>query len=216
MFWPQRTFRPRKNAPVGAKGAQLKQHIDATLGSGNLREAVQLPPGEDLHEWLAVNTVDFYNTISLLYGTLSEYCTPETCPTMCAGPKYEYRWADGVKIKKPMECSAPRYVEYLMEWVESRVDDQNLFPQAPGAPFPKNFQDVVRKIFTRLFRVYAHVYHSHFQRICQLGAEAHLNTCFKHFIYFTGAFQLVKKEELAPLQELVDGIMGHVGSAPPP
>lgn len=39
------------------QGAQLKKHIDATLGSGNLREAVRLPPGEDLHEWLAVNSM---------------------------------------------------------------------------------------------------------------------------------------------------------------
>lgn len=38
------------------QGQQLRKHIDATLGSGNLREAVRLPPGEDLNEWLAVNS----------------------------------------------------------------------------------------------------------------------------------------------------------------
>lgn len=38
------------------QGAQLQKHIDATLGSGNLREAVKLPPGEDINEWLAVNS----------------------------------------------------------------------------------------------------------------------------------------------------------------
>ncbi|MCI01958.1 MOB kinase activator-like 1-like, partial [Trifolium medium] len=69
-------------------GAQLRKHIDATLGSGNLREAVKLPPGEDLNEWLAVNTVDFFNQVNLLYGTLTEFCTPENCRTMTAGPKY--------------------------------------------------------------------------------------------------------------------------------
>ena len=67
---PPPQHRPKKNAPVGSKGAALKQHIHATLGSGNLREAVLLPPGEDLNEWLAVNTVDFYNAISMLYATL--------------------------------------------------------------------------------------------------------------------------------------------------
>lgn len=40
------------------QGAQLQRHIDATLGSGNLREAVRLPPGEDINEWLAVNSKD--------------------------------------------------------------------------------------------------------------------------------------------------------------
>lgn len=46
---------------VVLQGAQLREHIDATLGSGNLREAVKLPPGEDLNEWLAVNS----NSLSL-------------------------------------------------------------------------------------------------------------------------------------------------------
>jgi MOB kinase activator 1 len=193
----------------------LRQHIDATLGSGNLREAVLLPPGEDLNEWLAVNTVDFYNAISVLYGTLAEYCVDASCPAMCAGPKYEYRWADGVVIKKPIKCSAPKYVDYLFEWVEKQVDDPRLFPQRSGnsdgegeSTFPEGFQDAVKKIFTRLFRVYAHIYHSHFAKVVQLGAEAHLNTLFKHFVFFTNAFSLVKREELAPLGELVDGILG--------
>ena len=43
-------------AGAGVQGAALRKHIDATLGSGNLREAVRLPPGEDLYEWLAVNS----------------------------------------------------------------------------------------------------------------------------------------------------------------
>lgn len=189
----QRTFRPKRTAPIGSKGAQLKKKIDATLGSGNLRDAVrdvplqglswcQLPqrrpalPTVDIlsraagpaSSWrgpqrvvsaassperrrepppargepperppcphrLAVNTVDFFNAISLLYGTLTEFCSAETCPIMCAGPKYEYRWADGVKVKKPIECSAPDYVLYLMEWVESQLDDPKARLLVPGA-----------------------------------------------------------------------------------
>lgn len=69
------------------KGAQLKRHIDATLGSGNLQEAVRLPIGEKEEEWLAVNTVDFFNAISVLYGALEEFCTETTCPVMRAGKK---------------------------------------------------------------------------------------------------------------------------------
>ena len=36
-----------------------------------------------------------------------------------------------------------------------------------------------------------------------LGAETHLNTCFKHFIYFIDQFNLVDSRELAPLAELI-------------
>lgn len=58
--------------------------------------------GEDLNEWLAVNTVDFYNAISVLYSTLEDFCTDRTCEIMSAGGKYEYLWADGVKVKRPV------------------------------------------------------------------------------------------------------------------
>ena len=49
------------------QGAQLRKHIDATLGSGNLREAVKLPTGEDLNEWLAVNSNSFYLSLSCMH-----------------------------------------------------------------------------------------------------------------------------------------------------
>eukprot|EP00850_Spirogloea_muscicola_P021018 SM000233S07989 [mRNA] locus=s233:206296:207656:- [translate_table: standard] len=185
----------KKPGALWVQGSSLRKHIDATLGSGNLREAAT--------SWAAV---DFFNQVNLLYGTLEEYCTDINCPTMSAGPKYEYRWADGVTVKKPLEVSAPKYVEYLMDWIEAQLDDETIFPQRLGAPFPPNFKDVVKTIFKRLFRVYAHIYHSHFQRICSLHEEAHLNTCFKHFILFTHMFTLVGKTELAPLQELIDSM----------
>lgn len=72
------------------QGAELKKHVDATLGKGNVYEAVRLPEGEDIREWLAVNTVDMYNAVSALYMMLQDYCSDETCPTMSAGHKV--RW----------------------------------------------------------------------------------------------------------------------------
>ena len=80
-----RTFRPKKYA--GPNSAQIKQRIDATLGNGDIYEAIVLPEGVEINEWLAVNTTDFYNSTMLLYSTLVEFCTPETCPVMSAGPK---------------------------------------------------------------------------------------------------------------------------------
>jgi len=197
-----------KNHPKNGKRHKLSEYAKATLGSGNMRSAVVLPKGEDLNEWLAVNTVDFFNEISLLYGTITEFCTPSTCSVMSAGPQYEYLWADGVKVKKPIKVSAPEYVDLLMSWVETQLNDEHIFPLQLGTPFPKNFQAIVRVIFKRLFRVYAHIYHSHFQKIVGLGAEAHLNTCFKHFIYFVHEFKLIDPKELQPLKDLIDSLMG--------
>lgn len=52
------------------------------------------------------SAVDFFNQINLLYGSITEFCTPSACPVMSAGPKYEYLWADE-KNPKPVKCSAP-------------------------------------------------------------------------------------------------------------
>lgn len=67
-----------------------------------------------------MNTVDFFNEISLLYGTITEFCTAQTCPVMSASAQFEYLWCDNQKVKKPIKCSAPEYVDYLMSWVESQ------------------------------------------------------------------------------------------------
>lgn len=202
-----KTFRPRKSIPEGTHQYDLLKHAEATLGSGNLRNAVMLPEGEDLNEWIAVNTVDFFNQINMLYGTITDHCTPESCPVMSAGPKFEYLWADGASVKKPIKCSAPKYIDYLMSWVQDQLDDESLFPSKIGVPFPKNFVSIAKTMLKRLFRVYAHIYHQHFPQVVSLGEEAHLNTSFKHFIYFVQEFTLIEKRELAPLQELIDKLI---------
>lgn len=58
---------------------------------------------------------------------------------------------------------------------------------------------MVKKILSRLFRVFVHVYIHHFDRIAQLGSEAHVNTCYKHFYYFVREFGLIDTKELEPL-----------------
>lgn len=202
-----KTFRPRRNIPEGTHQYDLLKHAEATLGSGNLRNAVMLPEGEDLNEWVAVNTVDFFNQINMLYGTITDHCSNEACPVMSAGPKFEYLWADGASVKKPIKCSAPKYIDYLMTWVQDQLDDEALFPSKIGVPFPKNFMTIAKTMLKRLFRVYAHIYHQHFPQVVNLGEEAHLNTSFKHFIYFVQEFNLIEKRELAPLQELIDKLI---------
>merc|ERR1711916_165241 len=204
-----KTFRPKKGFGAGTKLNDLHKYAKATLGSGNLREAVILPEGEDVNEWLAVNTVDFFNQINLLFSSVVEFCTDETCPVMNVGPKYEYMWADGKKVKKPVRVSASDYVDLLMAWVQDTLDDDSIFPSRVDVPFPRNFHNVIKTIFKRLFRVYAHLYHAHFDRILSLGEEAHLNTCFKHFYYFVDEFSLISSRELAPLQELIDNLVSR-------
>jgi MOB kinase activator 1 len=209
QFFAGKTFKPAKKSAPGSRRFDLHKRAEATLGAGNLHEAVKLPDGENVNDWLAVNVTDFYNEISLLYGVLMDVCTPVSCPSMTAGKNYEYKWADGVRIKKPIRCSAPKYIDFMMTWVQTTLDDETIFPVRVGEPFPSNIREIVCTMFKRLFRVYAHMYLHHFQVLQEMGAEPHLNTCFRHFVLFVIEFDLIEHKELAPLQDLIDKLMAR-------
>ena len=156
---------------------------------------------------LCATAVDFFNQINLLYGTLTEFCTAESCPVMSAGPKYEYLWKDET-MKKPERKSAPVYIDLLMTWVQHIIDDERVFPQKVGVPFPSTFLKTVKSIYRRLFRVFAHIYYSHMHQVEELGLEAHLNTSLKHFVFFVREFNLIPSSELAPLHLIIDQLCG--------
>ncbi|KAL5281135.1 MOB3B family protein [Megaselia abdita] len=129
FFQKGKTFRPRKGFKAGTIRYSLHKQAQASLQSGvNLRQVVKLPEGESLGDWQAVHVVDFFNRINLIHGTVAENCTDVTCPTMSGGPRYEYLWADGDTFKKPTSLPAPRYIELLMDWIESQINNDSVFP----------------------------------------------------------------------------------------
>jgi len=176
----------------------------------NLRQAVKLPPGEDINEWLAAHVLDFYNRTNLLFGAIDEFCDEETYPTMTAGPEYVYLWRDEGSKKPPVSVPARKYVDLLFTWMSNKFDDQTVFPSDVESPFPKNFREIVSNMFKRMFRVYAFIYVHQFKRIQELELEAHLNSVFKHFIFFIHEFDLVDKKELAPLEDLINEFIKQV------
>ena len=62
---------------------QFPLHFFLFLFSGNLLDAVVLPPHEDLNEWLAMNTVDFFNELTVFFEICEE------------GTKIEFKTGDG-------------------------------------------------------------------------------------------------------------------------
>ncbi|OCT97809.1 MOB kinase activator 3B isoform X1 [Xenopus laevis] len=200
VFNKDKTFRPKRKFDPGTQRFELHKRAQASLTSGvELKATVQLPIGEDLNDWVAVHVVDFFNRINLIYGTICDFCTERTCPIMSGGPKYEYRWQDDNRYKKPTALPAPQYMNLLMDWIEVQINNEDIFPTSVGVPFKKNFLQICKKILCRLFRVFVHVYIHHFDRIIMMGAEAHVNTCYKHFYYFVTELNLVDRKELEPL-----------------
>uniref|UniRef100_A0A0G4HCQ9 Uncharacterized protein n=1 Tax=Chromera velia CCMP2878 TaxID=1169474 RepID=A0A0G4HCQ9_9ALVE len=188
--------------PQGSTLALISANAKATLGMGNLKLAVKKPPNVDQDEWIAVKTMDMYNEVGLLWSATADFCTDLGCPIMAAGTKFEYRWAFRPD-RPPEKISAPQYMEHLVKWCDAKLRDTTLFPIEPGVPFPPHFRQEVSGMLRRIFRVYAHVYYHHFKEVQKAGAEAHLNCCFKHFLFFVREFNLVSMEDLEPLKALV-------------
>lgn len=229
----QRTRNQFRSRPGGRGNTsyQLRQYAEATLGGGSLRKVVKLPEGEDENEWLAVNMVDFYNQINLLYGAITEFCSPQSCPEMKATdeyaprpslllfrryahqpspflPRFEYLWQDNENYKRPTKMAAPAYIEQLMSWVQSSIDNEAVLPSRIGVPFPKSFPSLVRQIFKRMYRVYAHIYCHHYPVIRELGLEPHLNTSFKQYVLFIDEHGLASgKDFWGPLGDLVESML---------
>ena len=208
LFDNNKTFKPKKKIKEGTTRYNLQRFAKSLVKSGDLAKAVMLPQGADKNHWLSVHTVDFYNITNVLYGSLTEFCVKDSCPIMSSGSRFEYLWKDGARYPKATKVSAPEYVNLLMSWVENQINDERLFPSEDRNPYPADFESIVRNIFKRLFRIYAHVYYSHFTQIQSLHEEAHLNTAFKHFMLFVWEFDLVSPEELEPLRPLLYNIMG--------
>lgn len=207
------------NAQTVSTHKDIRNYAEQTLGSDNaLIQAVKLPLDEDLNEWLAIHVVDFYNQINMLYGAITEFCSPVTCPRMIATEEYEYLWQDSSPMSatsgqaapaKPVSLPACEYIENLLNWTQNFFDNDNVFPTKAGAPFPQQFPSLVKTIFKRLFRVYAHVYCHHFHEISELGLQSHLNTSLKHYALFANEFDIIRRRDYGPLEDLVDNMLDN-------
>lgn len=73
----------------------------------------------------------------------------------------------------------------------------------------------MKVIFTRLFRLFAIVYYHHYAALEGIGAVSHLNTSFKHFIFFIWEYDLVSEAEQEALADIIREIKVRYASAFP-
>jgi len=78
--------------------------------------------------------------------------------------------------------------------------------------FPENFFTDCKTIFRQMFRIYAHIYHSHwidpFWHIHNSNPASSgwtdLNSCFVHYITVAKLFGLLSEKDMEPMQPLID------------
>ncbi|GAA6021036.1 hypothetical protein JCM8202_003822 [Rhodotorula sphaerocarpa] len=185
--------------------------VKAALVKGNFKTIVALPKYVDVNEWVAVNLVDLFNNLNLYYSVVTEFCTVESNPTMSAGPGMDYTWIDA--SRKRVKLPAPQYIDYVLTWVEGLIKDEAVFPTKAGREFSPNFPSVARHIYTQLLRIFAHLYHAHYEVYLHLSMEGHLNSLFAHFLTFGREFDLLEPKECRAPKEGWPFVIGDLMDA---
>jgi len=201
---PQRTIR----RPVAVDTALYRLHLqaEATLQTASARVAVKLPAYVDRLEWIASQVLTIYDELQMMCSVLRGYCNDNTCSRMCDG-QCEYRWSD--HSSAPEGVSAAEYRTRLVKWAFGMLSDQSLLP-VDGSPFPDpgKFEEFVQTFLRRTFRVYAHTYVYHFEDVTDGGIEAHVNFCYKHFLFFVTEFNLLEDRDMYALCDLNAKFLG--------
>lgn len=166
-------------------------------------------------------------------------CNSTSCPRMSAGGNHSYTWLNS--RFEPIELPAFEYITLMQRWISGKIDDNNMFPTDPAgvsyahnpqitttalltgpdewvgkrSGFPRDFFSICQTIFLQMFRVYAHLYWAHFtEPFYHLNLEKQLNSCFSHFVLTATALDLLKPQELEPMQPLID-LWAANGTFPP-
>jgi len=176
--------------------------VKTALVKGSFKTIVQLPKYVDYGEWIALNIFEIFNNLNQFYGVIAEYVTPEAYPTMNAGPNTNYLWVEG--SGQAVNLPACQYIDFVLTWISNKINDQSVFPTKNGGAFPPNFLKDCKNISRQMFRVFAHIYHNHFDKIVHLSLEAHWNSFFAHFISVVKEYSLIERSELEPLMPLIE------------
>jgi len=200
--------------PAHTRIFKLHQEAMAALRTSKVQDAVKLPTGIEENEWIASQVLGIFEEMIYLKSLLEEFCTEDTCPKMSAGKHIEYRWSDPYAPdecnRMPRQLSAPDYMNTLASFAYDLLSNRQIIP-IDGSPMPEDFCDHMKMLLKRIFRVYAHTYIHHFVEFRDMGVEAHLNCCFKRFIFFVLEFDLVPRTELQALNDRIGKYLAQTG-----
>lgn len=197
-----------ENIPEKSESQQVmflsEPFVRTALVKGSFKTIVQLPKYVDVGEWIALNVFELFTNLNQFYGVIAEYVSPDVYPTMNAGPHTDYLWLDA--NNRQVSLPASQYIDLALTWINNKVNDKNLFPTKSGLPFPQVFWRDVQRIMVQMFRIFAHIYHHHFDKIVHLSLEAHWNSFFAHFLSFSKEFNVIERKEMYPLLPLIENL----------
>jgi len=205
--------KPRDSANVGDdERVRVRRSISrfeqATLHNVDLKSVVKAANGVPHDAWVAMKFRDVLDDLHAVVSMMQQQndvevpplCTKKTC---CEAKVFRHIWAVGPNREK-QQVSPPEYISLLMDWVRNVTSRKDV----------KLSMSDTKRITNRLVRIYVHYYQCHGKQFDQSDYEiaAHMNYCFKHFLYFAEEYDFLKEEELEPIRPIVDELMRKNGA----
>lgn len=186
----------------------LKLHIQSQLRFAGPGTAVKLPRGASESLWIDIHVVDFVNEVATMWSLVEATCSTRCGEAqMSAGTRRLYTY-DGCVL-----CAVD-YARRALAEARETIDDAKVFPVDEDTDYPPEFSREAKLIVTRLFHIYAHIYHAHFSALVALRCDQVVNELFRRFVLFALEFDLIDRFELEPLDELIRNLF-HANDAAP-
>jgi len=173
----------------------------------------EIPSGVDRNEWLATHTLDLFENISALCGTVSDQCTPVTCSYMSYPGLMKAPWLD--EKGKRHQYSAGRYIDCVMSFCEA-ARKETIFPTKYGMPFPADFEQQCRRIIRLLWHCCGHLYSKHWDLMLILNLRPQYGLVLAHLGAIAKLFMLLDSKEFNSLTNTLSLVRPSCLQAPPP
>lgn len=196
-------------------------HASSSLVKGSFVKLITLPKYIDAIEWYMVHTFDFFQLTNLFYASIVDFCQQRCIESLTCGPDQHYTsidWISSSSIALPTSKNnnvpAAQQIDTMLAWINHQLDQESLFPvRSEESQNIKDTLNTIKLIFTCIYRIISHIYFCHYDHVCTLVEEAHLNTLFAHFMTFAIEYPLLlDKKEWQPMKSFLVhlGILGSI------
>jgi len=186
--------------------------VAASFDDDMIERLTKIPCGVDRNEWLATHTLDLFDNISALCGTISDHCTPATCLHMSFPGITKAYWSD--EKGKRHQYAASRYIDCVMSFCEAARKD-TIFPTKYGMPFPPDFEQYCRRIIRLLWQCCGHLYTKHWDLMAVLNLRPQYGLVLAHLAAIAKQFVLLDSKELNSLTNTLCLVRPPCLQAPP-
>ncbi|VDN56234.1 unnamed protein product [Dracunculus medinensis] len=151
-----------------------------------------------------------FEAVNALCGTLTELCTPVSCPVMCYPGVPKAHWIS--ERRKHHLYSAMQYIDCVMSFCEKSSKDESLYPTKYGNSFSCNFESHCRRLLQLLWHCCGHLYTNHWEQLSALNLRPQFSLVLAHMHSIAKIYGLMDSKELSIISRTLQVILSFLHS----